>query len=311
MARTDTLGNFLTDVAEAIRTKEGTTETIPASEFDTRISNLSGGGSEDLSEELNTQDSALTTQEITIEHIITALEGKGTPPATGGGSGEFVPIIHPFAPSIPSDDFSNVTSVTTNAKELVKKGQGGFEDTGDLTSLVVPGFVAIFTRSAYTLSDNLEIVAETDIMTKYDTPYHKLIVCWCDNIAEDITVSQETAGRIGVGFISFANITSKPNVEIIKNEYDYSVNENKKLSIKAGICIYFMTAIYGTSLLAFYPNDSINRRASYYNTSKRIAWAKSSRLMISVTYADEDCDTILDGTSSDSSDIGIIGIKIS
>ena len=44
MARTDTLGNFLTDVAEAIRTKEGTTETIPASEFDTRISNLSGGG---------------------------------------------------------------------------------------------------------------------------------------------------------------------------------------------------------------------------------------------------------------------------
>jgi hypothetical protein len=45
MARTDTLGNFLTDVAKAIRTKEGTTETIPASEFDTRISNLSGGGS--------------------------------------------------------------------------------------------------------------------------------------------------------------------------------------------------------------------------------------------------------------------------
>lgn len=48
MARTDTLGNFLTDVAEAIRTKEGTTGTIPASEFDTRISNLSGGGEPDL-----------------------------------------------------------------------------------------------------------------------------------------------------------------------------------------------------------------------------------------------------------------------
>lgn len=45
MARTDTLGNFLTDVAEAIRAKEGTTEPIVASEFDTRISNLSGGGS--------------------------------------------------------------------------------------------------------------------------------------------------------------------------------------------------------------------------------------------------------------------------
>ena len=72
-----------------------------------------------------------------------------------------------------------------------------------------------------------------------------------------------------------------------------------------------MTAIYGTSLLATYPNDSINRKASYYNTSKRIACAKSTRLMISATYASEDCDSILEGTSSDSSDLGIIGIKIS
>lgn len=44
MARTDTLGNFLTDVAEAIRTKKGTTDTIQASNLDTEIANLSGGG---------------------------------------------------------------------------------------------------------------------------------------------------------------------------------------------------------------------------------------------------------------------------
>lgn len=44
MARTDTLGNFLTDVADAIRTKKGTTDTIQASEFDTEIVNLSSGG---------------------------------------------------------------------------------------------------------------------------------------------------------------------------------------------------------------------------------------------------------------------------
>jgi len=43
MARIDTLANFLTDVAAAIKEKEGTTENIPASEFDTRIANLSGG----------------------------------------------------------------------------------------------------------------------------------------------------------------------------------------------------------------------------------------------------------------------------
>lgn len=44
MARTDTLGNFLTDVADAIRAKKGTSETIQASDFDTEIENLPSGG---------------------------------------------------------------------------------------------------------------------------------------------------------------------------------------------------------------------------------------------------------------------------
>ena len=44
MARTDTLGNFLTDVANAIKEKKGTTDTIPASNFDTEIANLPSGG---------------------------------------------------------------------------------------------------------------------------------------------------------------------------------------------------------------------------------------------------------------------------
>ena len=49
MARTDTLGHFLTDVADAIRAKGGTSEAIQASSFDTAISNLPSGGA-DLSD---------------------------------------------------------------------------------------------------------------------------------------------------------------------------------------------------------------------------------------------------------------------
>lgn len=46
MARTDTLPHFLTDVANAIRTAEGSSGTITASDFDTRIEALSGSGEE-------------------------------------------------------------------------------------------------------------------------------------------------------------------------------------------------------------------------------------------------------------------------
>lgn len=45
MARTDNLTNFLIDIANSIRTKEGTEEQIAASEFNTRIANLPSGGS--------------------------------------------------------------------------------------------------------------------------------------------------------------------------------------------------------------------------------------------------------------------------
>lgn len=44
MARTDTLPNFLTDVADAIRTKAGTSDPIQASAFDTAIANIPAGG---------------------------------------------------------------------------------------------------------------------------------------------------------------------------------------------------------------------------------------------------------------------------
>lgn len=48
MARIDTLTNFLTDVAAAIKTKKGDETAIPAADFDTEIANLPSGGSDDL-----------------------------------------------------------------------------------------------------------------------------------------------------------------------------------------------------------------------------------------------------------------------
>ena len=48
MARVDNLSNFLSDVADAIRTKKGTEETIQASDFDTEIASIESGA--DISE---------------------------------------------------------------------------------------------------------------------------------------------------------------------------------------------------------------------------------------------------------------------
>lgn len=61
MARTDTLGHFLTDVADAIREKKGSQATITASNFDTEIASISGGA--------NLQSKNITIEENTTTNI--------------------------------------------------------------------------------------------------------------------------------------------------------------------------------------------------------------------------------------------------
>jgi len=59
MARTNTLGNFLTDVADAIREKTGSEEAIQASDFDTAISEIPAGA--DLSEYFNSNPESISS----------------------------------------------------------------------------------------------------------------------------------------------------------------------------------------------------------------------------------------------------------
>lgn len=68
MARTDSLNNFLTDVADSIRTKKGTTDSIPASNFDTEIESIETGSTPNL------QSKSITITENGTQNV-TADEG--------------------------------------------------------------------------------------------------------------------------------------------------------------------------------------------------------------------------------------------
>ena len=71
MARTDTLPHFLTDVADAIRTKSGTSGTIQASTFDTAIANIPSGGSLTMGYiDLNVSPSNYGVQSLTFGNLL-------------------------------------------------------------------------------------------------------------------------------------------------------------------------------------------------------------------------------------------------
>ena len=89
MARIDNLNNFLTDVADSIREKKGTTELIPASAFYTEIDSISGGG-------VDINDYYVTD---------------------GSVSGS---TISQYIKTIPPIDTSNVTSMSNMFRDCIK-----------------------------------------------------------------------------------------------------------------------------------------------------------------------------------------------
>ena len=76
MGRVLVTDTHLTNIANAIRYKNGTAATYKPSEMAAAINNITG--SEDLSEELNNYETYLSTQETTINDIVSALQDKTT-----------------------------------------------------------------------------------------------------------------------------------------------------------------------------------------------------------------------------------------
>lgn len=227
-----------------------------------------------------------------------------------GGSGN-IQVLHPLTPLVYSSDYNGVTSVTTNAVEILNKRQSVTE-TGDISSIIMPGIVCAFVRSDFTLSDNLTLIDENDwtVDPNDSSCTQKILICWCDNVNQNFTISQASSGRMGIGFVSFIGGV-KPTIEIFKKESGYSVRENKTLPIKSGLTIYFVTGIYTTTLSALYTSNKDEQKyISIQNSTHLIGRDKSSRLGIYAYYSNTDTDTILNGTGNDTIDIGLIGITV-
>lgn len=69
MARIDSLTNFLTDIATSIRNKKGTTEQIPAQNFDAEIESITSGG-------IDTSDATATAKDIRKGTVAYTANGK-------------------------------------------------------------------------------------------------------------------------------------------------------------------------------------------------------------------------------------------
>ena len=107
MARTDTLGNFLTDVATAIRNKKGTTDTILASNFDTEIASIESGV--DINEYLS---DTITKGDSSSGGWLKTIIKLRSPLTIEGNSAEYMFYGCPLN-ELPQLDTSNVKDMTS------------------------------------------------------------------------------------------------------------------------------------------------------------------------------------------------------
>ena len=160
MARIDTLINFLTDVAAAIRAKKGDSTLIPAADFDTEIANLPSGDDTML---ISLIDRTATSFEIP----------EGT---TSIGYYAFAyclslaSIIIPDGVTLIGEGaFGNCTSLTsiTIPDSVASIGEFAFYNCTGLTSITIPSSV---TSVEYSMFGDCTNLTEIDFSTHNAVP---------------------------------------------------------------------------------------------------------------------------------------------
>ena len=185
MARTDTLTNFLTDVATAIKTKKGDESAISAANFDIEIINLPSGGGDNTAL-ISLIDRTATSFEIpegttkigeyvfrgctgltsiTIPYSVTSIGNSAFYNCAGLTS----ITIPDSVKSIGSSAFYNCTGLTrvTVGNNVKTIGSYTFSGCTGLTSVTIPDSVKIIGSSAFYKCTSL---TEIDFSTHTTVP---------------------------------------------------------------------------------------------------------------------------------------------
>lgn len=163
MARTDTLTNFLTDVADAIRTKTGSSELIQASSFDTTIESIPSGGGHVYTGHLDeTNLLTLGYSQSDIDDIKTngifwdAEADNGYAVTQGELNGTITPTNARYLPTNISQpiNFNGYTKMLYNPSALVRSNTTGQELFNGCYALLYPiGFPSNPTNGKWTFQN--------------------------------------------------------------------------------------------------------------------------------------------------------------
>ena len=193
MARTNTLGNFLTDVASAIREKKGITDTILASNFDTEIASIESGVdiNEYLSDRITKGDSSSGGWLKTIIKLRSPLTIEGT-------SAEYMFYECPLneLPQLDTSNVKNMAYMFDGCKNLTTIPQ---IDTSKVTRM----------NQMFYNCTNLTTIPQIDT-SKVGTMIY--MFGHCSNLTTIPQIDTSSLGNIAYMFYNCTNLTTIPQL---------------------------------------------------------------------------------------------------
>ena len=193
MARTNTLGNFLTDVASAIREKKGTTDTILASNFDTEIASIEGGVdiNEYLSDTITKGTSSSGGWVKTIIKLRSPLTVEGT-------SAEYMFYQCPLneLPQLDTSNVKDMTSMFDGCKNLTTIPQ---IDTSNVTRM----------NQMFYQCSNLTTIPQIDTSKVNSMTY---MFGYCSNLTTIPQIDTSSLGNMAYMFYNCTNLTTIPQL---------------------------------------------------------------------------------------------------
>lgn len=190
MARIDTLVHFLTDVADAIRNKTGSSASILAENFDTEIANIpSGGTTPTIGFVVNSYDSNGFATDVTITGMTIVPDFSFCSPASNqktllGGKVETITLPN------------NITRI----------GSQAFQYCSELTSINLPSTLTEIKLSGFAFCNKLAL---TEIPSNITTIGGSAFLS-CSSLA----ITKIPSGVTSLGDSTFKNCTSIKKVSI-------------------------------------------------------------------------------------------------
>ena len=298
MARTDNLNNFLTDVADSIRTKTGKTDKIKASSFDTEIESIETGGGEPTLEEVTTTITSNTTT------VITPSEGYD-----GIGKATIVTNVDSSSGRIPSkyQEVEYIGKSSATASYIDTKYKPTYNTKVVATASIFSGFLcgqdSGWSTSGFGILKNYSYFSNKWSSVSITTDVHNFITSKDGYYVDDVLKDSFSGAAVFTGSYSLHiysnNRNGSPSEYGYGNIYTFKIYESDELQRDFVPCYEKSTnniGLYDLITKEFYPTsgtgtwikgDDVNPTPELNLQDKEITITKNGTT--SVTY-DSDYD---------------------